>query len=109
MHVRLLEFVFHPCLTTSVLPLVTFPLSLFERFPEAERVEMLTWLFIISFHFISRMSVYVGLLSQLAQLFAFSPSVSPPASAHRSEEVIQRYMEVVAAVPDEVNISTLHL
>lgn len=37
--------------------------------------------------------------------FAFPPFVPLSASTQRPEEVIQRYMEVVAGVQDEVNVS----
>ncbi len=40
-------------------------------------------------------------LFQLIHYFVFSLL----ASSQRPEEVIQRYMEVVAGVPDEVNVS----
>lgn len=43
-------------------------------------------------------------LTQSLVDFAFSPFVPLSASTQRPEDVIQRYMEVVAGVQDEVNV-----
>lgn len=66
----------------------------------------------ISFHLIrisllaaSCMLVDWPVLTQSLIDFAFSPFVPLSASTQRPEEVIQRYMEVVAGVQDEVNVS----
>lgn len=48
--------------------------------------------------------VLVSGRSQLAHHRVLSLFISVLASAQRPEEVIQRYMEVVAGVPDEVNV-----
>lgn len=68
-------------------------------------------------HFISSHLIRISLLAASCMLvdwpvltqslidFAFSPFVPLSASTQRPEEVIQRYMEVVAGVQDEVNVS----
>lgn len=65
---------------------------------------------ISSFHLTAPVSSFCFGLARLVSVSAHSSLcvlsfIRLLASAQRPEEVIQRYMEVVAGVPDEVNVS----